>query len=66
MARSKASTIGSAYLSSRSCLKLNGKFEMTRDRNAIGLRYLPNGRLLKNGNIPINTINKFKFKILLS
>lgn len=39
---------------------------MTRDRNAIGLRYLPNGRLLKNANIPINTINKFKFKILLS
>ena len=39
---------------------------MTRDRNAIGLRYLPNGRLLKNGNIPINRINKFKFKILLS
>ncbi|HFC8521571.1 TPA: hypothetical protein ACFRHA_000411 [Neisseria subflava] len=39
---------------------------MTRDSNAIGLRYLPNGRLLKNGNIPINTINKFKFKILLS
>ena len=39
---------------------------MTRDRNTIGLRYLQNGKLLKNGNIPINTINKFKFKILLS
>ncbi|WP_107768793.1 DUF333 domain-containing protein [Neisseria subflava] len=58
--------MGSANPASGFCLKHSGKLEMTRDRNAIGLRYLPNGRLLKNGNIPINRINKFKFKILLS
>ncbi|MFC2432122.1 MAG: DUF333 domain-containing protein [Neisseria subflava] len=44
MAKPKASTIGSAYPSSGFCLKLNGKLEMTRDRNAIGLCYFPNGQ----------------------
>ncbi|WP_308186398.1 DUF333 domain-containing protein [Neisseria subflava] len=44
MAKPKASTIGSAYPSSRSCPKRNGKLEMTRDRNTIDLRYLPNGQ----------------------
>ncbi|MCL9787448.1 DUF333 domain-containing protein [Neisseria subflava] len=36
--------MGSAYPSSRSCPKRNGKLEMTRDRNTIDLRYLPNGQ----------------------
>lgn len=44
MAKPKASTIGSAYPSSGFCLKHSGKLEMTRDRNAIGLCYFPNGQ----------------------
>ena len=44
MAKPKASTIGSAYPASRFYVKLRGKLEMTRDRNAIGLCYLPNGQ----------------------
>ena len=67
MAKPKASTIGTAYPSAGFCLKLNGKLEMTRDRNAIGLcAIFRTVRLLKNENFPISTINKFKFKILLS
>ncbi|HFC8839724.1 TPA: DUF333 domain-containing protein [Neisseria subflava] len=36
--------MGSAYPAFRFYVKLNGKLEITRDRNAIGLRYLPNGQ----------------------
>ncbi|HHK5571985.1 TPA: hypothetical protein ACQUH2_000661 [Neisseria subflava] len=44
MAKPKASTIGSAYPASRFYVKHSGKLEMTRDRNAIGLRYPPNSQ----------------------